>query len=62
MNTPVIQPTVVESATVTTSWPHLATVAAVEAITESKEENETPCAPKDKECTRRWIDSISDCC
>ena len=53
MNTPVIQPTVAE----------LATVAAVEAITESKqEEKETPCAPKDKECTRRWIDSISDCC
>jgi hypothetical protein len=27
-----------------------------------EEENETPCADKDKECTRRWIDSISDCC
>ncbi len=71
MNTPVIRPTVAESVTVTTSWPHVATVAAVEAITESKVEtiveskqgeNETPCADKDKECTRRWIDSISDCC
>jgi hypothetical protein len=36
MNTPVIRPTVAESVTVTTSWPHVATVAAVEAITESK--------------------------
>jgi hypothetical protein len=22
----------------------------------------TPCADQDKACTKRWIDSISDCC
>jgi len=22
----------------------------------------TPCADNDKACTKRWIDSISDCC
>lgn len=23
---------------------------------------ETPCAEKDSACTKRWIDSIGDCC
>lgn len=23
---------------------------------------ETPCADDDKACTKRWIDSFSDCC
>jgi len=25
-------------------------------------EKETPCADNDKACTKRWIDSFSDCC
>jgi hypothetical protein len=25
-------------------------------------ENEVPCDTSDKACTRRWIDSFSDCC
>jgi hypothetical protein len=25
-------------------------------------ETVTPCADNDKACTKRWIDSISDCC
>ena len=25
-------------------------------------QTETPCADDDKACTKRWIDSFSDCC
>ena len=30
--------------------------------TEKPVEKETPCADNDKACTKRWIDSFSDCC
>ena len=46
----------------------LAHEAAIKSIpskpleTTQPAETVTPCADKDKVCTKRWIDSISDCC
>ena len=46
----------------------LATEAMVKSIdnkpleTTKPAETVTPCADEDKACTKRWIDSFSDCC
>lgn len=46
----------------------LAHEAAIKSIpstpleTTQPAETVTPCADKDSACTKRWIDSISDCC
>jgi len=44
----------------------LATEAMVESIVtepiQKQQPTETPCESNDKVCTRRWIDSQSDCC
>jgi len=44
----------------------LATEAMVQSIpakpVQTQQQAETPCAENDKACTRRWIDSFSDCC
>ena len=44
----------------------LATEAMVASIPakpiQTQPQAETPCAENDKACTRRWIDSFSDCC
>ena len=44
----------------------LATEAMVASIpakpVQTQPQAETPCADNDKTCTRRWIDSFSDCC
>ena len=46
----------------------LAHEAAIKSIpskpleTTQPAENEVPCDTSDKACTRRWIDSFSDCC
>ena len=42
----------------------LATEAMVASIpaTPVQTQAETPCKDDDKACTRRWIDSFSDCC
>lgn len=46
----------------------LATEAMVKSIdnkpleTTKPTESVTPCADEDKVCTKRWIDSFSDCC
>ena len=46
----------------------LAHEAAIKSIpgkpleTTQPAETVTPCADNDKACTKRWIDSISDCC
>jgi hypothetical protein len=42
----------------------LATEAMVASIPAKpiQTQTETPCADNDKACTKRWIDSFSDCC
>ena len=45
----------------------LATEAMVQGIVATpvetpKAEKDTPCAENDKACTKRWLDSLSDCC
>jgi hypothetical protein len=42
----------------------LATEAMVASIpaTPVQPQAETPCKDDDKACTKRWIDSFSDCC
>ena len=42
----------------------LATQAMVASIPAKpvQQPAETPCADNDKACTKRWIDSFSDCC
>ena len=44
----------------------LATEAMVASIPakpiQQHQESEVPCDTSDKACTRRWIDSFSDCC
>jgi len=44
----------------------LATEAMVASIPakpiQTQPQAETPCAENDTACTRRWIDSFSDCC
>ena len=49
------------------SLANLAHEAAIKSIPSKSLETTTPtevlpCAPEDKVCTKRWIDSISDCC
>ena len=42
----------------------LATEAMVASIPAKpiQQQAETPCPDNDKACTKRWIDSFSDCC
>jgi hypothetical protein len=44
----------------------LATEAMVQSIptqpTQPQQQSEMPCDTSDKACTKRWIDSFSDCC
>ena len=40
---------------------HEAMVASIPAKP-IQQQTETPCADDDKVCTKRWIDSFSDCC
>ena len=42
----------------------LATEAMVASIPAKpiQQQAETPCQDNDKACTKRWIDSFSDCC
>ena len=44
----------------------LATEAMVASIpakpVQQQQQAEVPCDTSDKACTRRWIDSFSDCC
>jgi hypothetical protein len=40
---------------------HEAAIAAIPTPEPKKEEPSTPCATKDVNCNRRWIESLSDC-
>jgi len=44
----------------------LATEAMVQALVvtpvETPKTDEAPCDTSDKACTKRWLDSLSDCC
>jgi hypothetical protein len=43
----------------------LATEAMVQSITPPVQEQQAdvpPCDVSDKACTKRWLDSLSDCC
>jgi hypothetical protein len=39
-----------------------AMVASIPAKPVQQQQAEVPCDTSDKACTRRWIDSFSDCC
>ena len=39
-----------------------AMVASIPAKPVQQQQAETPCADNDRACTKRWIDSFSDCC
>jgi hypothetical protein len=40
---------------------HEAAIAAIPTPETKKEDESTPCATKDVNCNRRWIESLSDC-
>jgi len=40
---------------------HEAAIKAIPTPETKKEEQSTPCAPKDVNCNRRWIEAFSDC-
>jgi len=44
-----------------TDLAHEAAITAIPTPETKKEEQSTPCAPKDVNCNRRWIESLSDC-
>ena len=44
-----------------TDLAHEAAFTAIPTPETKKEEQSTPCATKDVNCNRRWIESLSDC-
>ena len=44
-----------------TDLAHVAAITAIPTPETNKEDESTPCAPKDVNCNKRWIESLSDC-